>query len=165
LLADAALTSRNTAKNLVPLLADTLAPVLAEWIVDSRDAAVARGVEPIPASVREMLEGYVPDEILERVRWREGGSAFTLPQSAFMLDDAPAITLDYVIVFADREAALHDPKLWAHEIKHVMQFAQWGVGEFAVRYLRDYQAVEKEAWDFRWQWMKDKNLIPVPSDQ
>jgi hypothetical protein len=60
---------------------------------------------------------------------------------------------------------LHDPKLWAHEITHVVQYARWGVDEFAVRYLRDYQAVEKEAWDFRWQWMKDKNLIPAPAGQ
>jgi hypothetical protein len=145
-----------------PPFADTLAPVLAEWIVQSRDAAVARGVEPIPESVREMLAGYVPDEILARVRWREGGSAFTLQQGAFMLDEAPAITLDYVVVFASRDDALHDPKLWAHEIKHVMQFADWGVAGFAARYLRDYEAVEQEAFDFRWQWLKDKNLVPAP---
>jgi hypothetical protein len=148
-----------------PPFAATLAPVLAEWIVQSRNAALAQGVEQIPSSVREMLAGYVPDEVLERVRWRAGGSAFTLQQGAFMLDEAPAITLDDVIVFADRDAALHDPKLWAHEIKHVMQYARWGVDDFAVRYLRDYQAVEKEAWDFRWQWMKDKNLIPSPAEQ
>jgi len=146
----------------VPLVA-TFAPVLAEWIVQSRDSAVAHGVEPMPDSVRAMLAGYVPEEILERVRWREGASAFTLQQGAFMIDEAPAITLDYVIVFADRDAALHDPKLWAHEIKHVMQFAEWGVPGFAERYLRDYQAVEQEAFDFRWQWMKDKNLVPVPA--
>jgi hypothetical protein len=140
----------------------SLAPVLAEWIVQSRDAAVTEGVEPIPGSVREMLVGYVPDEILDRVRWRAGGSAFTLQQSAFMLDEAPAITLDYVVVFSSRDGALHDPKLWAHEIKHVMQYAEWGVQGFAARYLRDYEAVEQEAFDFRWQWMKDKNLVPVP---
>ena len=145
-----------------PPFADTLAPVLAEWIVQSRDAAVARGVEPIPESVREMLAGYVPDEILARVRWREGGSAFTLQQGAFMLDEAPAITLDYVVVFASRDDALHDPKLWAHEIKHVMQFADWGVAGFAARYLRDSEEVEQEAFDFRWQWLTDKNLDPAP---
>ena len=80
-----------------------------------------------------------------------------------MLDEAPAITLDYVVVFAERGAGLNDPKLWAHEIKHVMQFAEWGVSGFAARYLRDYSAVEQEAFDFRWQWMKAKNLIPVPA--
>jgi hypothetical protein len=145
-----------------PPFAVTLAPVLTEWIVQSRDSAVAEGVEPIPGSVREMLAGYVPDEILDRVRWRVGGSAFTLQQGAFMIDEAPAITLDYVVVFADRDGALHDPKLWAHEIKHVMQYAEWGVSGFATRYLRDYEAVEQEAFDFRWQWLKDKNLLPVP---
>src|SRR5690348_14974044 len=45
------------------------------------------------------------------------------------LGHVPAMTLDDVVVFQERRAALEDPKLWAHELKHVIQFAEWGVDE------------------------------------
>jgi hypothetical protein len=41
-----------------------------------------------------------------------------------------------------------------------MQFEEWGVDGFAVRYLTDYEAVESEAAEFRWQFMKKAGLIP-----
>jgi hypothetical protein len=147
-----------------PLLVDSLAPLLAMLIASERDAAKAQGVEAVPAAIRAALEGYVPTETLERVRWREGGTQLSLPQSVIRFGHVPAMTLDDVIVFQDRRAALEDPKLWAHELKHVMQFAEWGVSGFAARYLRDYEAVEKDAAEFRWQFMKQAGLIPpVPT--
>ncbi len=147
-----------------PLVIDSLAPVLASWIEASRDAAKAQGVLPIPGPIRAALLGYVPEPILDRVRWREEGSDLSLPQSVMSVGHVPAMTLDDVIVFRDRRAALEDPKLWAHELKHVMQFAEWGVDGFAKRYLSDYEAVEHEAAEFRWQFMKQAGLIPpVPS--
>ena len=118
----------------------------------------------IPAAIRSALAGYVPDATLDRVRWRVGGGGeLSLQQNVFAFGDVPAITLDYVIVFSDEKAALEDPKLWAHELKHVMQFADWGVTGFATRYLRDYEAVEKEAADYRWEFMKLKGLTPPPA--
>ena len=117
-------------------------------------------MEPIPSGIRAALEGHVPDEVLDRVRWREGGTQLSLPQNVIRFGDAYAMTLDDVIVFSDRSAALEDPKLWAHELKHVMQFAEWGVAGFTVRYLSDYDAVEAEAWEFRWEFMKQAGLIP-----
>jgi hypothetical protein len=147
-----------------PLIVDSLAPLLAGWIAAARDAARAQGVEPIPATIRAALTGYVPEETLARVRWRQGGSELSLPQNVIRFGHVPAMTLDDVIVFQDRRSALDDPKLWAHELKHVMQFAEWGVDGFATRYLRDYEAVEKEAAEFRWQFMKDAGLTPeVPA--
>jgi hypothetical protein len=118
-------------------------------------------VEPIPVDVRAALHGYVPDAVLDLVRWRDSDSdAFTLQQSVIRFGDVSAMTLDHVIVFKSRDDALADPKLWAHEIKHVMQFAEWGVSGFATRYLQDYGAVEFEAAEFRWQFMKQAGLIP-----
>jgi hypothetical protein len=87
----------------------------------------------------------------------------SIQQNVFAFGDVPAVTLDYVIVFSDEKAALADPKLWAHELKHVMQFAEWGVAGFAMRYLRDYEGVEGEAAEYRWQFMKLKGLVPPPS--
>ncbi len=141
-----------------------LTPVLADWIVRSRDAAIHEGVMEIPAAIRSVLAGYVPDATLNRVRWRVGGGGgLSLQQNVFAFGDTPAITLDYVIVFSDEKAALEDPKLWAHELKHVMQFADWGVMGFATHYLRDDGAVEMEAADYRWEFMKLRGLTPPPA--
>ncbi len=152
---------------LSPLLVETLAPLLAGSLIAARDAARAEGVEPMPPAMRATLTGYVPSDMLERVRWRVGGSELSIPQNVIRFGHADAMTLDDVIVFADRSAALSDPKLWAHELKHVMQFAEWGIAGFATRYLRDYEAVEFEAEEFRWQFMKQAGLtppVPPPRD-
>ena len=145
---------------LSPFVIDSLAPFLADWISAARDAAKEEGVEPIPASIRAALTGYVPEDTLERVRWRHGTTQLAMPQSVIRFGEVQAMTLDDVIVFQDRRAALEDPKLWAHELKHVMQFAEWGIDEFATRYLRDYGAIEHEATEFRWEFMKKAGLVP-----
>jgi hypothetical protein len=147
-----------------PALLQALTPILADWIARSRDVAIQQGVAEIPAAIRGSLAGYVPEATLSRVRWRAGGgSEMSLQQNVFAFGHVPAVTLDFVVVFADEKAALEDPKLWAHELKHVMQFAEWGVGGFATRYLRDYEAVEKEAADYRWEFMKLRGLTPPPA--
>jgi len=143
--------------------AATQAALLAKSIVLSRDAALEDGVAEIPAPIRASLEGYVPDETLARVRWRAGGARDLLAQGAFMLKDAQAVTLDYVIVFAREDEALNDPKLWAHELKHVMQYEEWGIDGFAARYVNDNVAVESDATEYRWEFMKLRGLVPAPS--
>lgn len=149
---------------LSPMLIESLAPLFAGWIVSERDAAIRQGVEPIPAPIRTALTGYVPEPILDRVRWRQGATEMSLPQNIFRFGHIQAMVLEDVVIFNDRREALEDPKLWAHELKHVMQFAEWGVDGFAARYLRDYDAIENEAAEFRWQFMKQAGLIPpVPS--
>jgi hypothetical protein len=145
---------------LSPFGAEALAPLLASWIALERDAAKEQGVEPIPAAIRAVLEGYVPERVLDRVRWREGASELSMPQNVIRFGHASAVTLDDVIVFQTGTTAVEDPKFWAHEIKHVMQFEEWGVEGFATRYLSDYEAVENEAQEFRWQFMKQAGLIP-----
>jgi Domain of unknown function (DUF4157) len=154
----------QTVPPLSPAVVESLAPLLGRWIASSRDAAKAQGVEPIPTSIRAALAGYVPDAVLDRVRWRVGASELSMPQNVIRFGHVPAVTLDDVVIFQDRKAALEDPKLWAHELKHVMQFAEWGIDDFARRYLSDYWAVENEAWEFRWEFMKQAGLIPeVPA--
>jgi hypothetical protein len=143
-------------------LMTALAPLLVRFIESSRDSALEQGVEKIPKSIRASLEGYVPKATLDRVRWRAGGGDL-LSQSAFFLKDAQAITLDYVVVFNDENEARNDPKLWAHELRHVMQFEEWGVEGFATRYLADSTALEDVASEYRWQFMKLRGLVPAPS--
>ena len=140
-----------------------LAPLLASWIESERDAAKAQGVESIPPEIRAALAGYVPEPVLDRVRWREGASEISLPQNMIRFGHADAVTLDDVIVFEEGTTALEDPKFWAHELKHVMQFEEWGVEGFATRYLSNNNAVENEAYEYRWQFMKQRGLIPETS--
>lgn len=142
-------------KHLDPVLIKTAAPVVAGMITDSRDEALAYGVKGIPEGIRHELAGYVPAEILDAARWcADCGGVFSLQQNTFRLGYSPAITLDYVIVFQRETAALSDPSLWAHELKHVMQYKDWGIEGFAQKYLEDFEAVEREAAEFRWEWMK-----------
>jgi len=141
----------------------TQVSLLAKSIVLSRDSALEQGVAEIPPEIRASLEGYVPGATLAHVRWRAGGTWDLLAQTAFMIKDAQAVTLDYVIVFARENEALEDPKLWAHELKHVMQFEQWGVDGFATRYVADNVAVESDATEYRWEFMKLRGLVPAPS--
>ena len=141
-------------ESLDPLFVKAAAPVVAGLIADSRDAAVEQGVERIPDAIRAQLEGYVPAEVLDVARWcTECGGELSLQQATFRLGLSPAITLDYVIVFQSRDDALTDPALWVHELKHVMQFRDWGITRFATRYLEDYAGVEREAAEFRWEWV------------
>ncbi len=141
-------------------LLDIAVTLLADWITDSRDTALAEGTDAIPAAIRAALNGYVPAEVLDAVRWRiGGGGTLSLQRGMFKLGDSPAITLDNVIVF-ETQAHVEDPKLWAHELMHVMQFKRWGIAGFASRYVEDHEAIEAEAAEFRWEWMKHTNRVP-----
>src|SRR5262249_27982852 len=84
------------------------APVLQELIERSRDDALAHGVRPVPIDIRKRLAGFIPDHILDIARFRVGGGDLTLQGNAFRYAGAIAITLDYVIVFSDREEAMRD---------------------------------------------------------
>jgi len=143
-----------------PAVRAMLAPVLAAWIAASREAALERGVEPVPAQVRAALADHVPDEILDIARWRIDDSVLSVQQSLFRMGYTPAVTLDFVVVFA-KPADAEDPALWAHELFHVMQYRDWGVDGFVERYLADYEAVERDAAEFRWQWMKATGRVPI----
>ena len=127
--------------------------MLSDWIVQSRDEAIHLGVDVIPDDVRSALSDYVPTRILDRARWRVGGGGqLSLQQSSFYFADTPAITLDDVIVFRE-EADARNLELWVHELWHVTQFDEWGVEEFARRYLLDYDEVESAASRYRWRWV------------
>lgn len=146
-------------------LSTFLAPLLADWIAASRDAAIAAGVEPVPTQIRAALAGYVPATVLDRLRWRTGAAGdLSLQQTALGFGDVPAMTLGHIIVFKNRDEALEDSTLWAHEIKHVLQFDDWGIHGFATRYINDYEAIEFAANEYRWGYMKQAGLVPaVPS--
>lgn len=135
-------------------LVEIAAPALQQLIARSRDDALASGVQAIPTNIRNDLAGFIPDHILDIARFRVGGGGdLTLQANAIRYVGAVAITLDYVIVFRDQDDALHDPVLWVHELTHVMQYQDWGMPDFARRYVRNYALVEKAAYDAQTRYM------------
>lgn len=139
--------------------ATRLGPALAAWIQQTRDDAIERGVERMPADFREAFEGYVDSAVLDRVRWRVDAEASLLGSIFFQSGSVRAITLDHVILFANEEEA-GNIKLWAHELFHVMQYERWGIDGFAERFIADHRSIEREALEFRWSWMKATDRIP-----
>ena len=141
-------------------------PILERWILISRDEALREGTEPLPVAMKEMLLGFFPETLLERVRYRIGaGSSATLQGYVFGVADTKGITLGDVIVFRDAETAA-DPLIWAHELAHVQQYDHWGLREFSERYLHSFGEVEGEAWRVygRYRsWAQRRGLMP-PTD-
>ncbi|MBB5511135.1 eCIS core domain-containing protein [Paraburkholderia atlantica] len=129
---------------------------LAAAIHQARDAHID-DAEPIPDSVKEALRGTIPDDVLENARYATGHLEITVANAinrshVALGDDGYAVTVDDVIVFSDppssdpdETAALH---WWAHELTHVWQYSRWGVERFALNYMNNYSAVEKEAENY-----------------
>ena len=136
----------ETQRRATEAVAASVAPSLAGWIKAARDRAltVAR---PIPPDLRARLQGYFSADVLDTVRFRVGWDDGSRTEArVFRMLATRAVTLDSVIVFRDEQIA-GDPFIWAHELAHVQQFGQWGVEDFAARYIRDHRLIEREAWD------------------
>lgn len=146
---------------------DASARALSVWLAESRDAAVREGVRPIPDGIRTQLEGFVPTATLDTVRWRVGGQSPVALHTHIAGLGVVAITFDAVIVFADRDTALTNAGLWAHELRHVMQYEHCGIDGFARSYLHDRDALERDAhaYALAWhQWTLDRWLEQVSAD-
>ncbi|MNP21810.1 hypothetical protein D3C76_1144430 [compost metagenome] len=125
---------------------------LQNWIVQSRNAAATGDIHTIPLNIRAQLEPYYDIQVLDSVRYKVGddvelNAAHTMLQNP----DINAVTLIDIIVFRSADDAQNNVALWAHELKHVQQYQQWGVHEFATRYTRDYAAVEEPAYQIQTQ--------------
>lgn len=122
--------------------------VLTQWIAASRAHVIAHGVRPIPHHIRESLRGFIPDDVLASIQYRAGwGNEIQLPPIAFRFGDATAVTLGEIILFRSEQDAHSNTVLWVHEIAHVLQQRALGGLEFARRYVRDFQSLEREADD------------------
>lgn len=120
---------------------------LEQWLLQSRESAAAGGTQPIPLHIRAQLEPYYDIGVLDAARYKVGdgetlGAANTMLQNP----DVQAVTLIDIIVFRNAADAQDNVALWAHELLHVQQYQQWGVGEFARRYTRDHDAIEAPAY-------------------
>lgn len=135
---------------------------LANWLRLSRETAVNAGVEPIPLDIRVQLEPWYDFQVLDAVRYQVGNPEQLDAASAFLQNpDVAAVTLVDVIVFRNAADARDNVALWAHELKHVQQYQEWGVDDFAARYTRNYEAVEAPAYAIQAE--VAKALRPAPS--
>ena len=128
------------------------AQTLERWLLQSRDSALMAGTEPMPESIRARLLPYYDTALLDTVRYRVGALDELDVASAMLQNpDIQAVTLVDVVVFRNREDAELDLALWAHELWHAKQYREWGSTGFAQRYTRDFEAVEKPAYDMQIQ--------------
>lgn len=126
---------------------------LQQWIVQSRNSATESSLQRIPLHIRAQLEPYYDIQVLDTARYKVGDDDGELSAASTMLQnpDVNAVTLMDLIVFRNASDAENNVALWAHELKHVQQYLQWGVQEFATRYTRDYNTVEKPAYEIQGQ--------------
>lgn len=123
---------------------------LEAWLLQSRQAALRAGTEPIPLMMRAQLAPFYDDALLDEVRYRVGITD-EMDAATVMLQnpDVQAVTLVDVVVFRNADAAAEDAALWAHELWHVQQYREWGTDGFAQRYTRDFQSVEGPAYEIQ----------------
>ena len=139
---------------------------LAQWIEQSYQTASAAGSQPIPLHIRAQLEPYYDLQVLERARYRVGDDGqFSVANAMLQNPDVNAVTLKDLIVFRRAADARDNVALWAHELKHVQQYQQWGVAEFAARYTRDYSAVEDPAYAIQVQVARALRGLPTATAQ
>ncbi|MDD0843734.1 eCIS core domain-containing protein [Pseudomonas sp. Gutcm_11s] len=136
---------------------------LERWILQSRDTALMAGTQPMPLQMRAQLAPYYDSALLDTVRFRVGALDEMDVASAMLQNpDIQAVTLVDVVVFRSQEAAEQDIALWAHELWHAKQYREWGSTGFAQRYTRDFEAVEKPAYDMQIQVMRALRAAKTP---
>ncbi|MDI3355036.1 DUF4157 domain-containing protein [Pseudomonas sp. UYIF39] len=123
------------------------APALALWLTQARAEAASAGIQPIPPRIREQLLRWYDPSVLDTARYKVSDNGQLSAATAMLQNpDVGAVTLIDIILFRDAQAAEQNVALWAHELKHVQQYQEWGVEGFAQRYTQDFNAVEAPAY-------------------
>ena len=123
------------------------ARALEQAIRYSRASARSTGTEPIPPRIRERLEGYFPEHILDEVRWAFPNRYLDLGTLvAWYKAVGGAVTLVDTSVYASRVGAGSE-YLWAHELTHAMQYEELGLRDFARIYITHPELLERQARD------------------
>lgn len=148
----------------IEALVQSGAPVFEIWLNQSRTDARG-GSNPIPSNIRRRFETIFSKELLDSVRFKIGDpGVFNLAQLSIRYGGATAVTLSDTIVFTSEFDAQSNVILWAHELKHVEQFHDWGVRDFSIRYLRSWNSVENSAYSFQSDMQKILEAYPADAD-
>lgn len=107
--------------------------------------ALRSGAEPVPDHLKRQFAKHYPAKVLAETRWLVAAPDSRLGRilARWPVEEG-AVTLGDVIVFKTARAA-RDRRLFAHELAHVVQYRELGIGEFARRYARDPKPMEAEA--------------------
>jgi len=115
--------------------------------------------QPIPPDVKAKLACCYPADVLNSARWTVGSVSLSVPdvvnqdRKIFAGVDN-AVTVGHITVFAiDPGTNYH---WWAHEMQHQVQYGEWGIDQFAFKYVTSCHAVESEAEN------KAQQVVPVP---
>jgi hypothetical protein len=123
------------------------APALALWLTQARAEAASAGIQPIPPHIREQLLRWYDPSVLDTASYKVSDDGQLSAATAMLQNpDVGAVTLIDIILFRDAQTAEQNVALWAHELKHVQQYQEWGVEGFAQRYTQDFNAVEAPAY-------------------
>ena len=109
--------------------------------------------KPLPEQVKTMLAPHFSEEILRDARYAvdgHGGSiAGIINGLRTNIGDAKganhAVTINNIIVFDREPKGVEDLDFWAHEMQHVVQYAERGILGFATDYTKNASALEDEA--------------------
>jgi hypothetical protein len=123
------------------------APALALWLTQARVEADTADIQPIPANIREQLLRWYDPAVLDAARYKVSDNGqFNAATAMLQNPDVGAVTLIDIILFRNARDAEQNVTLWAHELKHVQQYQEWGVQGFAQRYTEDFNGVEAPAY-------------------
>jgi Domain of unknown function (DUF4157) len=121
-------------------------PALEQWIKQSRNDAI-KGARPMPEQIKRAMTGWYSSAEMANVFYKIGdGGALNLGSASTRYGEAGAITLIDVIVFRNPDIA-DNYATWAHELKHITQYQDWGVHSFAVQYMQSWNSVENPAYE------------------
>lgn len=114
----------------------------------SRASARSTGTEPIPEAIREQLQDFFPDHILDDVHWAYSNQYLDLGTviTAWYRAEGGAVTLEDTIIFSTPYAASRR-FLWAHELTHAVQYDELGLADFARIYVTNPKLLEDQAWE------------------
>jgi hypothetical protein len=137
---------------------------LEKAILYSRASARRTRTEPIPAEIREQLEDYFPEHILDEIRWAFPNEYFDLGTvvAAWYGSEGGAVTLRDTIVFSTAHGA-GNRYLWAHELTHAVQYDELGTADFAKVYVTNPKLLEQQAWanaDAIVRDLQQRNIMP-----
>lgn len=121
------------------------AAALEQAIRFSKRQTLAAGARPIPVAIREMPDDHFPADILDDVRWSTAGLRVDIGSAlaGWYLREG-AVTLDNAVVFSNEGTADH-LGLWAHELTHVLQYRELGIGGFVRLYTTHWPLLEQQA--------------------
>ena len=93
------------------------------------------------------MPGWRETSVLDTARYKVSDDGqFSTATAMLQNPDVGAVMLIDIILFRDAQTAEQNIALWAHELKHVQQYQEWGVEGFAQRYTQDFNAVEAPAY-------------------